>query len=92
MDCFWRPLVEALYLGSCGCLWSTGLCGNDARDTSTGDVLWEYDIRQDGALTSFHGNPLLSDDLIFIAADNTFMLFGDGQQVMLDVIAAMKEL
>ena len=32
MDCFWRPLVELLYLGSCGCVWSTGLCGNDARD------------------------------------------------------------
>ncbi len=30
-------------------------------------------------------NPLL-------AADNTFMLFGDGQQAVLDIIAAMKEL
>lgn len=30
---------------------------------------WSYDIRKDGKQTSFHGNPLIVDDLILIGTD-----------------------
>jgi outer membrane protein assembly factor BamB len=41
-------------------------------------VRWEYDIRQDGEQTSFHGSALLTDTLVLIATDNTFHRRGIG--------------
>jgi outer membrane protein assembly factor BamB len=32
-------------------------------------VRWSYDIRKDGKQKSFHGNPLITDDLILIGTD-----------------------
>ena len=32
---------------------------------------WSYDIRKDGKQTSFHGNPLITDDLILIGTDHS---------------------
>jgi outer membrane protein assembly factor BamB len=36
----------------------------------TGQVRWAYNIRQDGNQTSFHGDPLVTDNLIIIGTDN----------------------
>jgi outer membrane protein assembly factor BamB len=38
-------------------------------DRQTGKVCWSYDIRKDGNQTSFHGNPLITDDLVIIGTD-----------------------
>src|SRR4030095_10788902 len=40
-----------------------------AFDRQTGLKRWSYDIRQDGHQSSFHGNPLITDDLILIGTD-----------------------
>lgn len=40
-----------------------------ALDKDTGHVKWEYDIRQDGQQTSFHGDPLVTDELVVIGTD-----------------------
>ena len=42
-----------------------------AFDKATGEVRWSYDIRKDGKQTSFHGNPLITDDLILIGTDHS---------------------
>jgi outer membrane protein assembly factor BamB len=41
-----------------------------AFDRSTGRVLWKYDTRQDGAPAQFHGDPLVTDDLIIAGSDS----------------------
>jgi len=54
---------DVLFVGSCS--------GNFyALDRKTGQVRWTYNIRQDGDQTSFHGDPLVTDDFILIGADN----------------------
>lgn len=51
-----------LYIGSCS--------GNFyALDKNTGQVRWSYNIHQDGSQTSFHGDPLITHDLIIIGTD-----------------------
>jgi outer membrane protein assembly factor BamB len=51
-----------VFIGSCaGTFYSL--------NKSTGEVQWSYDIRKDGKQTSFHGSPLITDDLILIGAD-----------------------
>ena len=53
-----------LFVGSCA--------GNFyAFNKTTGEVRWSYDIRKDGKQQSFHGNPLVTDDLILIGTDNS---------------------
>ena len=39
---------------------------------------WSYDIRRDGKQISFHGNPLLTDDLILIGTDHNCVPDGIG--------------
>jgi outer membrane protein assembly factor BamB len=41
-------------------------------------VRWSYDIRRDGKQISFHGNPLLTDDLILIGTDHNCVPDGIG--------------
>lgn len=54
---------DILFVGSCS--------GNFyALDRQTGRIRWTYNIRQDGDQTSFHGDPLVTDDLILIGAEN----------------------
>jgi outer membrane protein assembly factor BamB len=38
-------------------------------DKKTGQVKWEYDIRKDGEQRQFHGDPLVTNDLVVIGAD-----------------------
>ena len=38
---------------------------------NTGAVQWSYDIKKDGWQTSFHGNPLVTDDLILVGTDRS---------------------
>ena len=62
---------ERLYIGSCAGKFH-------ALDRRSGRILWTYDIHQDGEQTSFHGDPLVTDELVVISADNTFNSSGIG--------------
>jgi outer membrane protein assembly factor BamB len=42
-----------------------------ALNKNTGDVKWSYDIRKDGKQQSFHGDPLVTNDLILIGTDRS---------------------
>jgi outer membrane protein assembly factor BamB len=46
-------------------------CNGKARglDKKTGRAKWEYDTLQDGEVLSFHGDPLITSDLIVIGSD-----------------------
>lgn len=53
-----------MFIGSCA--------GNFyAINKSTGQVQWSYDIRKDGKQQSFHGDPLVTNDLILIGTDRS---------------------
>jgi outer membrane protein assembly factor BamB len=55
---------ELLFIGSCA--------GNFyAINKTTGQLQWSYDIRQDGKQQSFHGDPLVTNDLILIGTDKS---------------------
>jgi outer membrane protein assembly factor BamB len=40
-----------------------------ALDKKTGKVKWSYDIRTDGEQTQFHGDPLITGDLVVVGTD-----------------------
>jgi outer membrane protein assembly factor BamB len=40
-----------------------------ALDKKNGQVKWEYDIRKDGEQSQFHGDPLITDQLLVIGTD-----------------------
>jgi outer membrane protein assembly factor BamB len=63
---FSTPTVagDLLVVGSCN-----GMIR--ALDKKTGQVKWEYNIRKDGEQTSFHGDPLVVDNLLLIGTDGT---------------------
>jgi outer membrane protein assembly factor BamB len=42
-----------------------------AFERGTGRVLWKYDTRQDGERAQFHGDPLLTEDLVVTGSDST---------------------
>ncbi|MGI9074875.1 MAG: PQQ-binding-like beta-propeller repeat protein [Bryobacteraceae bacterium] len=56
---------------SCGQPAVVGSCSGNfyALDRDTGRVRWSYDIKQDGNQNSFHGDPLVTGDLILIGTD-----------------------
>jgi outer membrane protein assembly factor BamB len=61
---FVAPAVagEDTYVGSC-----SGFVY--AFDTATGDVRWSYDTGTDGPRAQFHGDLLVTDDLVVVGAD-----------------------
>ena len=60
-----------MFIGSCA--------GNFyALNKTTGQVQWSYDIRKDGKQVSFHGDPLVTDDLILIGTDHNCVPDGIG--------------
>ncbi|HYH84682.1 MAG TPA: PQQ-binding-like beta-propeller repeat protein [Pyrinomonadaceae bacterium] len=61
---FSTPTVagDSLFIGSCAGTFY-------AINKTTGQVQWSYDIRKDGKQISFHGDPLVTDDLILIGTD-----------------------
>jgi outer membrane protein assembly factor BamB len=61
---FASPVVDGnlVFIGSCAGAFY-------ALDKNSGAVTWKYDITQDGDQTSFHGNPLLVEDLIITGTD-----------------------
>ena len=63
---FSTPTVagDLLFIGSCAGTFY-------AINKTTGQVHWSYDIRQDGRQQSFHGDPLVTDDLILIGTDRS---------------------
>jgi outer membrane protein assembly factor BamB len=53
-----------MFIGSCA--------GNFyAINKTTGQLQWSYDIRRDGNQQSFHGDPLVTNDLILIGTDKS---------------------
>lgn len=63
---FSTPTVvgDTMFIGSCA--------GNFyALSKTTGQVQWSYDIRKDGKQQSFHGDPLVTNDLILIGTDRS---------------------
>jgi outer membrane protein assembly factor BamB len=40
-----------------------------ALDKKTGHVKWDYDIRKDGEQSQFHGDPLVTDELVVVGTD-----------------------
>ena len=53
-----------MFIGSCA--------GNFyALNKASGEVQWSYDIRKDGKQQSFHGDPLVTNDLILIGTDRS---------------------
>ena len=60
-----------MFIGSCA--------GNFyAINKTTGQLQWSYDIRRDGKQQSFHGDPLVVDDLILIGTDQNCVSDGVG--------------
>jgi outer membrane protein assembly factor BamB len=55
---------ELLFIGSCAGTFY-------ALNKTTGHVVWSYDIRKDGNQQSFHGDPLVTNDLILIGTDKS---------------------
>lgn len=55
---------DVLFIGSCAGMFY-------AINKTTGQVQWSYDIRKDGKQQSFHGDPLVTNDLILIGTDNS---------------------
>lgn len=53
---------DMLFIGSCASVFT-------ALDVRTGQVRWTYDIRPDGNQTSFHGDALVTDDLVLTGTD-----------------------
>jgi len=47
-------------------------------------VRWSYDIHQDGNQTSFHGNPLITDQLVLIGTDKSCASGGIGHVYAFD--------
>lgn len=63
---FSTPTVvgDVMFIGSCA--------GNFyALNKTTGEVQWSYDIGKDGKQQSFHGDPLVTNDLILIGTDRS---------------------
>jgi outer membrane protein assembly factor BamB len=53
---------DTVFVGSCAGIFY-------AFNKATGAMRWSYDISKDGKQKSFHGNPLITDDLILIGTD-----------------------
>ena len=70
---FSTPTVagDLLFIGSCAGTFY-------AINKSTGQVQWSYDIRKDGKQVSFHGDPLVTGDLILIGTDHNCVPDGIG--------------
>jgi outer membrane protein assembly factor BamB len=54
-----------------GDLLVVGSCNGKIRalDKKNGQVKWQYDIRKDGEQSQFHGDPLITDELLIIGTD-----------------------
>jgi len=48
-----------------------GSCNGRIRalDKETGKVKWQYDITKDGDQRQFHGDPLITDELVVVGTD-----------------------
>jgi eukaryotic-like serine/threonine-protein kinase len=69
---------DTVFVGSCAGIFY-------AFNKATGEVLWSYNIRQDGKQISFHGNPLVVDDMILIGTDHSCVPDGVGHVYAFDI-------
>jgi outer membrane protein assembly factor BamB len=68
---------DVLLIGSCAGTFY-------AFDKRTGKVRWSYNIHQDADQTSFHGNPLITDQLVLIGTDKSCASGGIGHVYAFD--------
>ena len=61
---FITPAVagERVYFGSCPGSYF-------AVDRASGEVRWSYDTSQDGTTAQFHGDALITDELVVVGSD-----------------------
>ena len=61
---FSTPTVagDLLFVGSCNGFYR-------ALDKRTGEVVWAYDTRVDGVEAEFHGDPLVTEELVIVGSD-----------------------
>ena len=71
-------MEDTVFVGSCAGIFY-------AFNKATGEVRWSYDIRQDGKQISFHGNPLVVDDMILIGTDHSCAPDGIGHVYAFDI-------
>jgi eukaryotic-like serine/threonine-protein kinase len=69
---------DTVFVGSCAGIFY-------AFNKATGELRWSYNIRQDGKQISFHGNPLVVDDLILIGTDHNCVPDGIGHVYAFDI-------
>lgn len=69
-------MEETVFVGSCAGIFY-------ALNKATGELRWSYDIRKDGKQISFHGNPLIVDDMILIGTDHNCVPDGVGMSTLL---------
>jgi outer membrane protein assembly factor BamB len=62
---------DLVYVGSCSGIFY-------ALDKSSGAVKWQYDITNDGRQTSFHGEMLITEELVIVGTDGRSMDEGIG--------------
>lgn len=62
---------DLLFVGSCSGIFY-------ALDKNTGSVKWSYDITGDGRQTSFHGDMLITEELVIIGTDGRSLEGGIG--------------
>lgn len=76
---FSTPTVagDVLLIGSCAGTFY-------AFNKRTGKVRWSYNIHQDGNQTSFHGNPLVTDQLVLTGTDKSCASGGIGHLYAFD--------
>jgi outer membrane protein assembly factor BamB len=55
---------DSVFVGACAGVFY-------ALNKNTGQLQWSYDIRKDGKQTSFHGNPLITGELVLIGTDRS---------------------
>lgn len=53
---------DSVFVGSCSGVFY-------ALNKNTGQLQWSYDITKDGKQRSFHGNPLLTGEMVLIGTD-----------------------
>ena len=71
-------MEDTVFVGSCAGIFY-------AFNKATGEVRWSYDIRQDGKQISFHGNPLVVDDMLLVGTDHNCVPDGIGHVYAFDI-------
>ena len=75
---------ERLFAGSCSGSFF-------AFDRKRGGVLWLYDTSTDGPPANFHGEPLITDELIVVGSDVDWVLFPESGTERVEYVYAFEQ-